>query len=269
MNYGQNNERSGAMKRKNLYIGVSIVTYAVSAYVISRYFVHEAFGAMICATPCILIGLLLASVFDSYLTSSYPGFLYTPYEDRVKMAMKRKEKRDAEESKMFEILENELLYPYTSLGWKYKRICDFCYEHPKFLKRLKESERYITWRTDVVDWAKSNLYRLDGFYLRDGVVDYIYDSEYQNNGLVDLIAKYESLKDDNCVIVCEIDFKRKRLPKDYFEFPGLVWESEDMDGEDYVVRKNRTTDGEALSFGAGLAAGLELFDSNESDCGEM
>lgn len=253
------------MKRKNLYWIISIIVYGVSAYIIGQYFTHDVFGGVLCAIPCLIIGLLIASAFDGYLSSRFPDFLYTPYEDKVKMIIERKRKRDSEESKTLNILENELLYPYTSLSWKYKLIVDFCFEHPRLKKRLKENERYITWRTDVIDWAKSNLFRIDSFYFNDGIFDYVFDSECQTDGLIDLNVKYGYPHDPNYEVICDIDFKNKRLPKDYFEFPGLVWESEDMDVDDYIVKKKRPTAAEALSFGIGLAAGLELFDCGNAN----
>ncbi len=242
--------------------------YAVSAYIISRYFTHDVVGAILCAIPCFLIGLVVASAVDRYLSSRFPGFVYTPREVKEKMIVERQRKHDEEESKALSILENELLYPYSSLSWKYKLISDFCYDYPKLIKRLKESERYITWRTDVIDWAKDNLHRFQSFYFNDGIVDYVFDSEYQDGEMVDLNKKYGYPPDPDYEVICDIEFNNKRLPKDYFESPDLVWESEDIDDvDDYVVKKKRASAGDALAFGAGLGAGMALFGGGDSVCG--
>lgn len=254
------------MKRQNLYWIISFMVYGVSAYIIGFYFTHDIAGGILCAIPCFIIGLLIASAADGYLSSRYPGFLYTPYKDKVKLVKERQEKRNAESEKILNTIDNELLYPYSSLSWKYKLISDFCFDHPKLIKRLKESERYTTWRTDVIDWAKSNLYRIESFYFNDGVVDYVYDSDCQTNGLIDLNVKYGYPQDPDYAAGCDISIKDTYLPKDYFEFPGLVWESEDIDFEDYVVKKKHPSAAEALSFGIGLAAGLELFDGDDANC---
>lgn len=254
------------MKRKNLYWSTTMAIYVVSAYIIGKYFTHDVFGGMVCAIPCFVIGYLIAAMADGYLTSRYPTFLYTPYDEKIKAVMKRQEKRSAEEAKLLQAVENELLYPYNSLSRKYKFISDFCFEHPRLINRLKESEKYIIWRTDVLDWAKSNLYRLDGFYFNDGIVDYVYDSNCQTNGMIDLNLKYGYPQEPARQVDCDIDFKNKHLPEDYFEFPGLVWESEDIDVDEYVIKRQHPAAAESLSFGIGLAAGLELFSSKDGNC---
>lgn len=241
------------------------MTYFLSAGIIGIYFIHDFMAALIGGIPCILIGIFISAGADGYLSSRYPGFLYTPYEDKAKLVIERKERRDVEQAKVLNIIENELLYPYTSLSWKYKLIGDFCFEHPNLINRLKKSEKYIIWRTDVIDWAKSNSYRLESFYFNDGVVNYVFDSDFQTDGLIDLIDKYKYQQDVGYEVICNVDFKSKHLPEDYFEYPGLVWESEDIDYDEYFVNKKRTTVAEALSFGVGLGAGLELAGDNGSN----
>lgn len=253
------------MKRGNLYLSISIVIYVISV-VVCEYFTHDIFGGLLCAIPGLFIGCIIASAIDGYLSSRFPGFLYTPYQDKVKLVLARVKKREAEEVKILNIIENELLYPYTSLSWKYKLISDFCYDHPKLIRRLKESERYITWRDDVLRWAKYNLYRIESFYFNDGIYDYVYYTDFQSAELTDLNVKYGYAQDAGYEVLCDVEFKNERLPKDYFDFPGLVWETEDMETDNYDVQKNRRTAAEALSFGIGLGAGLELFGDNHSGC---
>lgn len=254
------------MKRENLYWIISTIAYGISAYIIGYYFTHDIVGGILCAIPVFFIGLLIAAAADGYLSSRYPGFLYTPYEDKVKLVKERQKKRNAETDKILNAIDNELSWPYSSLSWKYKLISDFCIDHPALIKRLKESEIYMTWRTDVIDWAKSNLDRIESFYFNDGMVNYVYDSDYQTNGLIDINATYGLPHKPNYAVDCDISIKDKHLPEDYFESPGLVWESEDIDFDDYVVKKKHPSAAEALSFGIGLAAGLNLFDGGNANC---
>lgn len=248
------------MKRQAFYWIISFIVYGISAYIIGQYFTHDIIGGIFCAIPCFIIGMLMASAADGYLSSRYPGFLYTPYEDKVKMAIARKTKRDSEESKILGILENELLYPYTSLSRKYKLISDFCYEHPKLIKRLKKSDRYITWRTDVIDWAKDNIDRVESFNFNDGICDYIFDASVQTQGIVDLKAKYNTPQEMDYSVICDVEIKNKRVPKDYFEFPGLVWEDEqiEVDDDDYgnTTKRSKASDALALGIGIGIVNGL-------------
>lgn len=133
------------------------------------------------------------------------------------------------------ILDAELINCYTSLSWKYKLISDFCRDFPEDVEELKETERYKSWRRDVMDWAKYNLYRLDSFYFSDGFVLIIDESTSGVRELVDLNKKFNyplNPKDD---IICDVEIGITRLPKDYFEFPNLVWEDEE-DDYDYNSR---------------------------------
>lgn len=263
------------MNRKYLYCGVSIVVYLISAWIIGKYFTHDILGGIACATPCAVLGFLIGAVVDGIISSINPDFLYTPYEYKVKLVIERQKKREEEAgriadeaSRAFKVLENELLNPYTSLSWKYELISRFCYRYPNYNRLLKESEMYQTWRTDVINWANDNLSRLKNFYLSDGVCDYFFDCSVMVDEITDNNEKYPDLKDIDQAVTCDVEFKRRRKPKDYFEFPGLVWEDEDFDYS--LDHKTHTSAEDAFALGIGMGVGLGLADScdHSADSGD-
>lgn len=150
--------------------------------------------------------------------------------------------------------------PYTSLSWKYKLINDFCYDHPELIEKLKMSERYKIWRQDVIDWARDNLYRLDGFYLSDGLVWYMDNPTSEGKAIVNLKEEYNKPTNPEDIVICDVEFNNRRLPHDYFEAPALVWEDEedDDDFEDFGNddRKSKVGDAIAVGMGIGIANGL-------------
>ena len=161
------------------------------------------------------------------------------------------------ESEPLRILNYELLNPYTSLSWKYKLINDFCYDHPELIEKLKMSERYKIWRQDVIDWARDNLYRLDGFYLSDGLVWYMDNPTSEGKAIVNLKEEYNKPTNPEDIVICDVEFNNRRLPHDYFEAPALVWEDVD-DFEDFGNddRKSKVGDAIAVGMGIGIANGL-------------
>lgn len=92
--------RRRAMNRQLLYWIVSLTIYFLSAYLIWKYFVHEFLGGIICALPFVFIGNLLGEVLDEYISSRYPGFLYTPYDEKRVLAEARMKKRKELQEKM-------------------------------------------------------------------------------------------------------------------------------------------------------------------------
>lgn len=158
------------------------------------------------------------------------------------------------------ILKLELLNPDTSLGWKYKQIYAFCYDYPSIVSQLKESEHYKRWRTDVIDWAKNNIERLEGFYFCDGIVDFIYDASQHYTDLIDLRKRFNMPQDTQSDVICEVEFNNKRVPRDYFEFPALVWEDEkdddDFDNYGNDDKKSNFSDALGVGMGIGIVNGL-------------
>ncbi len=153
-----------------------------------------------------------------------------------------------EVARQLRILNAELISVYSSLSTKYRRISDFCYDYPGYIKQLKETESYKMWRDDVIDWARDNVYRLESFYFNDGFFFYVQDVSTEGGILVDLNEKCHYPQDPGSDVICDMEFKNIRLSKDYFEFPGLVWEDEDND--DFVTKgeddDNETSGGAAV-----------------------
>lgn len=158
------------------------------------------------------------------------------------------------ESEPLKILNYELLNPHTSLSWKYKLINGFCYDHPELIEKLKKSEKYKIWRQDVIDWAGDNLYRLDGFFLSDGLVWYMDNFSSEGRAIMNLKEEYNKPTNPKDMVICDVEFNNRRLPHDYFEAPGLVWEDEDDDFNNN--RHNRKHDKNADSFAVGVGIGL-------------
>lgn len=158
--------------------------------------------------------------------------------------------------------------PHTSLSWKYKLINDFCYDHPELVEKLKMSEKFKIWRQDVIDWARDNLYRLDGFFLSDGLVWYMDNPSSEGRAIVNLKEEYNKPTNPEDMVICDVEFNNRRLPHDYFEAPGLVWEDDDFDYYGKARKRNDAAD--AIAFGIGLGAGLGIGGSNDGgcDCGE-
>lgn len=168
------------------------------------------------------------------------------------------------ESEPLRILNYELLNTHTSLSWKYKLINDFCYDHPELIEKLKKSEKYKIWRQDVIDWARDNLYRLDGFFLSDGLVWYMDNPSSEGRAIVNLKEEYNKPTNPEDIVICDVEFKNRRLPDDYFEAPGLVWEDEDFDYYGKARKRNDAAD--AITFGIGLGVGLGIGGSNDGGC---
>lgn len=170
--------------------------------------------------------------------------------------------QDNEAARQLHILDMELINCYTSLSWKYIKISDFCINYPEFIKQLKETEHYKIWRTDVIDWAKDNLYRLESFYFNDGFFLYV-NSQTPEGGmcLIELNEKYNYPNEPEIEVICDIEFKRIKLPRDYYESPALVWEDENDDDDDfdYIGDRNensKASDAFAVGMGIGIVNGL-------------
>ncbi|MCM1066494.1 MAG: hypothetical protein NC418_02850 [Muribaculaceae bacterium] len=163
--------------------------------------------------------------------------------------------QENEAEAQFKILDRELLYPYSSLSWKYKLISDFCFDYPEYLPQLKENANYIRWRTDVVDWAKDNVDRLESFHFSDGIYNYVYEASIQNLEIVDIMAKANLPKEVGCDVCCEVTIKKKRVPKDYFDLPGLVWEDDDFDIDNQRKASDSNSSGAPIEFICGLFCG--------------
>lgn len=88
------------MKRNHLYWATSLLTYAVVACIIDTYFIHDVAVTLVCSIPGIIFGIPIGSALDKYISSRFPGFLYTPNEDLVRMAQDRQEKREKLQSTM-------------------------------------------------------------------------------------------------------------------------------------------------------------------------
>jgi len=92
------------MKRNYLYWATSLATYILSAWIIGTYFTHDIPGGLTCATPCLILGILIGSAIDGYISSKYPGVLYTPYKTLRILARKRQKKReDLQETMLFKM----------------------------------------------------------------------------------------------------------------------------------------------------------------------
>ena len=82
------------MKRNYLYWATSLATYFLSAWIVGTYFTHDVPGGLMCATPCLIFGILIGAAIDGYISSKYPGVLYTPYKKRLILAQERQKKRE-------------------------------------------------------------------------------------------------------------------------------------------------------------------------------
>ena len=74
------------MNRKYLYYIISGIIYALSVWIIGKYFINDFLGPLVCGVPCIGIGFLIGAIIDTYISLQYPSFLYTPFNDLRKYA---------------------------------------------------------------------------------------------------------------------------------------------------------------------------------------
>ncbi|MCM1450678.1 MAG: hypothetical protein NC102_00245 [Clostridium sp.] len=237
------------------FIASMILGMAAESWMPDDFLAIVLQAAALAIIPLMIVGPLLQALLDS----RFPGWLYVPFSEKRKKALERQKKRDEVAKEKFKELERALLYPFYSLGRKHTMISDFCCDNPKRVKWLKDSKYYVMWRTDVINWARNNISRIKFFNFNDGIFMYIFDSEQGYRDLVNLTEKYNFTPNPNCKVDCCIELNDERLPKDYFEFPGLVWEDEDIDESYFPAEKRRTAAADAFAFGAGVGIGMGLF----------
>lgn len=127
-----------------------------------------------------------------------------------------------EVARQLRILNAELISVYSSLSTKYRRISDFCYDYPGYIKQLKETESYKMWRDDVIDWARDNVYRLESFYFNDGFFFYVQDVSTEGGILVDLNEKCHYPQDPGVMLSVTWNLRIYVCRKTTLSFPSCV-----------------------------------------------